>query len=70
MPRAVYPFFSFLCLLAVSGRAEDIRFVSESVQMAVPFRITLYAKDEATGKAAVDAALARVEALARRRDAI
>ena len=59
---------SVFAILAVSmtslhSYGEDIRFVSESVQMAVPFRITLYAKDEATGKQAVDAALARVEEL-------
>ena len=54
---------SLLFACSLPALAGDVRFVSESVQMAVPFRITLYAKDEATGKAAVDAALERVEAL-------
>ncbi len=55
---------ALLCLLLSSPvLAGEVRFVSESVQMAVPFKITLYAKDEATGKAAVDAALERVEKL-------
>ena len=43
--------------------AEEVRFISESVEMGVPFRITLYAPDEAAGKAAVDAALLHVGAL-------
>ena len=54
---------SLLLACSLPALAGDIRFVSESVQMAVPFKITLYAPDEATGKAAVDAALERVEAL-------
>ena len=39
------------------------RFAFEKAEMGLPFRITLFAPDEQTAKAASDAALARVEAL-------
>ena len=39
------------------------RFVFEKAEMGLPFRVTLFATDEATAKAASDAAFARVEAL-------
>ena len=48
-------------------RADDAaalqRFVFEKAEMGLPFRITLFASDEATAKAASDAAFARVGAL-------
>lgn len=48
--------------LAATAAAEE-RFVFEKAEMGVPFRITLYAADEATARAAADAAFARVEVL-------
>ncbi len=39
------------------------RFAFEKAEMGLPFRITLFAPDEPTAKAAADAAFARVEAL-------
>jgi FAD:protein FMN transferase len=56
----------FLMLLTGPGAlAGESRFVFEKAEMGVPFRVTLYAPDEATAKAAADAAFARVEALNR-----
>src|SRR3954464_10271522 len=51
------------CGLALAARADDQRFVFEKAEMAVPFRITLYAPDADTARAAADAAFRRVEAL-------
>lgn len=42
--------------------AEE-RFIFEKAEMGVPFRITLYAADEAAARAATDAAFERVEVL-------
>ena len=39
------------------------RFAFEKAEMGLPFRITLFASDEKTAKAAADAAFARIEAL-------
>ena len=39
------------------------RFVFEKAEMGLPFRITLFASDEAAAKAAADAAFARIAAL-------
>lgn len=39
------------------------RFAFEKAEMGLPFRVTLFAPDEATAKAAADAAFARVEEL-------
>ena len=50
-------------LCAQRASAEDQRFVYERAEMGVPFRITLYAPDEKTAKAAADAAFERVEVL-------
>jgi FAD:protein FMN transferase len=49
-------------LVLVGAQAEE-RFVFEKAEMAVPFRITLYAPDAASARAAADAAFARVEVL-------
>src|SRR3954447_23760435 len=49
--------------LTGGARAQDQRFVFEKAEMAVPFRITLYAPDADTARAVSDAAFRRVEAL-------
>jgi thiamine biosynthesis lipoprotein len=58
---------ALVCCLTVSGplaAAEfETRFVFEKAEMGVPFRITLYAPDEAQARTASDAAFARVEVL-------
>ena len=55
---------AILLLPVVESRAESLeRFVFEKTEMGVPFRITLYAADEALARAASDAAFARVEML-------
>ncbi|MGB8167021.1 MAG: FAD:protein FMN transferase [Chthoniobacteraceae bacterium] len=60
-------FFPILVMAAWLGgttalRADE-RFVFEKAEMGVPFRITLYAADEAAARAATDAAFERVEVL-------
>jgi thiamine biosynthesis lipoprotein len=50
-------------LLLASAHAAEERFIFEKAEMGVPFRITLYAADEATARAATDAAFDRVEVL-------
>ena len=57
---------TLLCI-AASARAEEQleKFVFEKAEMGVPFRITLYAKNEAKAKEAAEAGFARVEALNR-----
>src|SRR5258706_1690259 len=64
--REVPNFFLFQIVaafaLAATGEAEQ-RFVFEKAEMGVPFRITLYADDEAAARAAADAAFERVEVL-------
>lgn len=55
-----------LLLLAASATlqaAPPQRFAFEKAEMGLPFRVTLYADDETTAKAAADAAFARVAAL-------
>ena len=47
---------------AQNARAAE-RFAFEKAEMGVPFRVTLYAPDEATAKTAADAAFSKVEAL-------
>ena len=55
---------AILLLPVVESRAESLeRFVFEKAEIGVPFRITLHAADEATARAASDAAFARVELL-------
>ena len=54
----------FLLALTLPLHAEDLtRFVYEKAEMGLPFRITLYAPDEATAKTASDAAFERVAVL-------
>jgi thiamine biosynthesis lipoprotein len=52
---------------AIAWAAEESprKFVFEKAEMGMPFRITLYASDEATARGAADAAFARIEALNR-----
>ena len=51
-------------LLLLTARAADLqRFAFEKAEMGLPFRITLYASDEAVAKAAADAAFARIAVL-------
>jgi len=54
--------FSSSLFSAQNARAAE-RFAFEKAEMGVPFRVTLYATDEATAKTAADAAFSRVEAL-------
>jgi thiamine biosynthesis lipoprotein len=57
------------CALGVAALAQDPaarplqKFVFEKAEMAVPFRITLYAPDEPTARSAAEAGFARVAAL-------
>ena len=52
------------CALAPTGRAAEWeRFIYERAEMAVPFRITLFAPDEQAAREAADAAFDRVRAL-------
>lgn len=61
---AVPRFLFVLSVLSVGAiAASDERFVFEKAEMGVPFRITLYAPDEASARAAADAAFSRVEVL-------
>jgi thiamine biosynthesis lipoprotein len=53
----------FLPLAALLHAGEWQRFAYEKAEMGVPFRITLYAPDAATAKAAADAAFERVAVL-------
>jgi FAD:protein FMN transferase len=54
-----------LVLLASGAFGEEAlqRFVYEKAEMGLPFRVTLYAPDEATAKAAADAAFDRIAQL-------
>ncbi len=52
----------FLCVLT-AWAGELQRFAYEKAEMGLPFRVTLYAPDEATAKAASDAAFARIAQL-------
>jgi FAD:protein FMN transferase len=54
----------WMLLLVSQVRAADLqRFGYEKAEMGVPFRITLYAADDASAKAAADAAFARIAQL-------
>ena len=56
------PFLSLhLCLSAEDEKLE--KFVFEKAEMGLPFRISLYAPDQATAKAAADAAYDRIAVL-------
>ena len=49
---------------AIAARAEELhRFAFEKAEMGLPFRVTLYAPDEAAATAAADAAFARIAVL-------
>lgn len=61
--RDVFHMILLCLLLTASARAEDQRFVFEKAEMAVPFRITLYAPDNETARLAAEAAFQRVEVL-------
>ena len=73
MSLKVLSVVSVLCTRALwigtsTAMAGDVssteqRFVFEKAEMGLPFRITLFAADEATAKTAADAAFARVAAL-------
>ncbi len=65
VPRFFLPILVIVAsLIGMTGAsATEQRFVFEKAEMGVPFRITLYAADEATARAAADAAFARVEVL-------
>jgi thiamine biosynthesis lipoprotein len=66
MPAVVTFFFAQITVLlglSTLAPAAEERFVFEKAEMGVPFRITLYAPDEATARSASDAAFARVEVL-------
>ena len=51
--------------LARAGAADEAlqKFVFEKAEMGLPFRVSLYAPDEATARAAADAAFARIAVL-------
>ena len=61
-------FFAALCFAFSAGFAADDattlqKFAFEKAEMGLPFRITLFAPNEETAKAATDAAFARIEEL-------
>ena len=56
-------FWLFLAVFTAAASADEQRFVFEKAEMGVPFRITLYASDEAVARRAADAAFERVEVL-------
>ncbi len=56
-------FWLILVMTAGLTFADEQRFVFEKAEMGVPFRITLYAADEAAARRAADAAFERVEVL-------
>jgi thiamine biosynthesis lipoprotein len=64
----VFLHWSIVCLAASAflpspAGAEDQRFVFEKAEMGVPFRLTFYAPDEPTAKAAADATFGHLEVL-------
>jgi FAD:protein FMN transferase len=57
---------AFVLCISASVRAADEnlqKFVYEKAEMGLPFRVSLYASDEATARAAADAAFARIAVL-------
>ena len=53
-----------LALIAGAAAAEELqKFVYEKAEMGLPFRVSLYAADEATARAAADAAFERIAVL-------
>src|ERR1700758_5253058 len=66
MFRSFLAAMAALCLLPrpVSAADETLqKFVYEKAEMGLPFRISMYASDEATAKAAADAAYERIAVL-------
>lgn len=64
----MHRFFAVLAafsLTVISSLADEPlqKFVYEKAEMGLPFRISMYAKDEATAKAAADAAYERISVL-------
>jgi thiamine biosynthesis lipoprotein len=53
----------FFCLCNVGALGADQRYAYEKAEMGLPVRVTLYAPDEPTARAAADRAFKRVEAL-------
>lgn len=64
-PTLIAVAWASLCLAfgSIHARGADERFAYEKAEMGLPVRVTLYAPDEATARAAADRAFARVEAL-------
>jgi thiamine biosynthesis lipoprotein len=57
-------FFLFLLFLSAVTHADDPqKFVFEKAEMGLPFRVSVFAKNEAAAKEAADAAFAKVEEL-------
>lgn len=64
--RRFFAVAAALCITlapALAAAAPLQKFVYEKAEMGLPFRISLYAPDEATGKAAADAAYERIAVL-------
>jgi thiamine biosynthesis lipoprotein len=55
--------FAWICLWGGGARGAETRYAYEKAEMGLPVRVTLYAPDEPTARAAADRAFARVEAL-------
>jgi thiamine biosynthesis lipoprotein len=54
---------AWFCLWNGCAQGEETRYAYEKAEMGLPVRVTLYAPDEPTARAAADRAFARVEAL-------
>lgn len=61
--RRILSLLATAALFCVASALAEERFVFEKAEMGVPFRITLYAPDEAVARTATDAAFTRVEVL-------
>ncbi len=63
--RSLFVFLTTLVLLCAveSACAEEQRFRFERAEMGLPFRVTLYAADEASARTAADAAFDRISLL-------
>lgn len=64
-PARLLPLLAAWCgaLFTPNAEAAEQRFVFEKAEMGLPFRVTLFADDEASARAAADAAFARVAEL-------
>jgi thiamine biosynthesis lipoprotein len=66
MARVFLAVLAAIMTVTLPARAADEtlqKFVYEKAEMGLPFRVSLYAPDEATAKAAADAAFARIAVL-------